>query len=171
MPSEAVAASSHQTLPPHSPSLAIARVSLATHNRFDAFGDEEADMEDEQDEDGGEEDTEVLQVSPVPVAAHGSQETEDEYIALPKGRTPGAKNKRDELTPDQDFNGQADVSEEGIGLCKTQKTLALSPPAADYRMATSQADSMCFNELKHTTLHVPSSILDTHTRTRGWLSD
>ena len=28
-------------------------------------------------------------------------------------------------------------------------------------------DSMCFNELKHTTLHVPSSILDTHTRTRG----
>ena len=60
VPSEAVAASSHKTLPPHSPSLAIAHVSLATHNRFDAFGDEEADMEDEQDEDGGEEDTEVL---------------------------------------------------------------------------------------------------------------
>ena len=38
VPSEAVAASSHKTLPPHSPSLAIARVSLATHNRFDAFG-------------------------------------------------------------------------------------------------------------------------------------
>ena len=76
------------------------------------------------------------------MAAHGSQETEDEYIALPKGRTPGAKNKRDELTPDQDSNGQADVSEEGIGLCKTQKTLALSPPAADYRKATSQAESV-----------------------------
>ena len=79
-------------------------------------------MEDEQDEDGEEEDAEVLLVSPAPVAIQCSQETEDEYIALPKGRTPGAKNKRDALTPDQDSNGQADVSEEGTGLCKTQSS-------------------------------------------------
>ena len=80
-------------------------------------------MEDEQDEDGGEVDAEVLLVSPAPEAIHCSQETEDEYIALPKGRTPGAKNKRDALTPDQDPNGQADVSKEGISLCKTQCAL------------------------------------------------
>ena len=128
VPSEAGAAPFHQILPPHSPAEAIACVSpVTTHNRFDAFEDGEVDMEDEQDEDGGEEDTEVLQVSPVQVVVYGSQETEDEYIALPKGRTPGAKNKRDALTPDQDPNGQADVSKEGTSLCKTQKTLTLSP--------------------------------------------
>ena len=42
-----------------------------------------------------------------------------------------------------------------------------SKPTDRHRPQGRFFDSMCFNKLKHTTIHVPSSILDTHTRTRG----
>ena len=81
-----------------------------------------------------------MDVSPSPVAACGSQEREDEYMAPPRGRTPGVKNKRNALTPDQDSSEQANASEETVGVCKTRKTLALSPPTADHHETTPQAE-------------------------------
>ena len=78
--------------------------------------------------------------------------------------------------PSEALSARTSIESEPSASCaRADKTVSGGPMDVDGQreaaMAAPSSDSMCFNDSKHTTNLFPSSILDTHTRTRGWLSN